>query len=122
MRGRLRLDDFVVRKVNWQSKADNLEQILNELNLLSRNVVFVDDNPLERAEVSAAFPDTRVLGAHPYQLKRFSVGVRNPGALVSSESSPWTEMMQGQMARERERKRVSRGKFLGDLGIEVPRL
>ena len=50
MRGRLRLDDFVVRKVNWQSKADNLEQILNELNLsLPGTSCLVDDNPLERA-------------------------------------------------------------------------
>ena len=120
MRGRLRLDDFVVRKVNWESKADNLEQILNELNLLSRNVVFVDDNPLERAEVSAAFPDTRVLGAHPYQLKRVLLWASETQVpFVSSESSRRTQMMQGQMARERERKRVSREEFLGDLGIEV---
>jgi len=118
MRGRLGLDDFVVRRINWKSKADNLEQILEEVNLLSRNVVFVDDNPLERAEVSAAFPDVRVLGAEPYHLKRVLLWASETQVpFVSSESSRRTQMVQGQIARERERKRVSREEFLGDLGI-----
>ena len=120
MRGRLGLDDFVVRRINWKSKADNLEQILDEVNLLSRNVVFVDDNPLERAGIRAAFPDIRVLGAQPYHLKRVLLWASETQVpFVSSESSRRTQMVQGQIARERERKRVSREEFLGDLGIEA---
>jgi len=118
MGGRLRLDDFVVHRINWRSKADNLEEILDEVNLLARNVVFVDDNPRERAEVRAAFPDVRVLGAEPYHLKRvllWSSETQVP--FVSTESSRRTQMVRGQMAREQERKRVSREEFLSGLGL-----
>ncbi len=87
--GRLRLDDFVVRKINWRPKADNVEEILEEVNLLSRNVVFVDDNPREREEVHGAFPDIRVLGAQPYHLKRRSlVVIRNPSGFCLGRVLP----------------------------------
>ena len=119
-RGRLRLDDFVVRKMNWKAKADNLEEILDEVNLLSRNVVFVDDNPAERAEIAAAFPDARVLGARLYQLKRLLMWAPETQVpFVSEESTRRTQMVQGQVARERERKRVPREEFLSGLGIEA---
>src|SRR5262249_49050026 len=37
--GRLTLDDFAVRKINYRPKTENIEEILLETNLLSRNVV-----------------------------------------------------------------------------------
>jgi len=49
--GRLELADFASVKINWQSKAENIAQILKETNLLPRNVVFLDDNPVERARL-----------------------------------------------------------------------
>lgn len=118
MRGRIRLDDFVVRKINWNSKADNLQEILGEVNLLPRNVVFVDDNPRERAEIQAAFPEVRTLGAEIYQLRRILLWAPETQVpFVSSESTRRTQMVQGQVAREQERKRVSREQFLSDLGL-----
>ena len=120
MGGRLRLDDFVVRKINWRSKADNLQEILHEVNLLPTSVVFVDDNPRERAEIRAAFPDVRILGADVYKLKRIMLWAPETQVpFVSSESSRRTEMVQGQIAREQLRKRVSREEFLNDLGVEA---
>jgi FkbH-like protein len=118
--GRIRLDDFVVRKINWRPKADNVEEILDEVNLLSRNVVFVDDNPREREEIRSAFPEIRVLGAQPYQLKRVLLwSSETQVAFVSGESSRRTQMVQGQISRERERKKVSREDFLSGLGLEA---
>jgi FkbH-like protein len=67
---RLCLDDFAIRKINWQPKADNIEKILRETKLLARNVVFIDDNPSERAAVKAAFPDIRVFGPNPLLWRR----------------------------------------------------
>jgi FkbH-like protein len=120
MRGRLRLEDFVVRKINWKSKAENLEEILDEVNLLSRNVVIVDDNPRERAEIAAAFPDVRVLGADIYQVRRILLWAPETQVpAVTGESSRRTQMVQGQIARERERRKVSREDFLRDLGVEA---
>ena len=119
-RGRLDLSDFVVRKINWQPKIDNLEEILHEVNLLSRNVVFIDDNPVERAAIQAAFPDVRVLGAELYQIRRILMwSPETQVPFVSAESARRTEMVHGQVERERERKKVPRNEFLRDLKIRV---
>jgi FkbH-like protein len=119
-RGRLDLSDFVVRKINWQPKIDNLEEILHEVNLLSRNVVFIDDNPVERAAIQAAFPDVRVLGAELYQIRRILMwSPETQVPFVSAESARRTEMVHGQVEREKERKKVPRNEFLRDLKIRV---
>ena len=81
MRGRLGLDDFVVRRINWKSKADNLEQILDEVNLLSRNVVFVDDNPLERAGIKQHLRYPCAGGTAIPSEAGSVVGARDPGAV-----------------------------------------
>lgn len=42
-------DDFVVIKANWEPKDKNLVDTAEELNILPESIVFVDDNPAERA-------------------------------------------------------------------------
>ncbi|MBN3161403.1 HAD-IIIC family phosphatase [Pectobacterium brasiliense] len=44
----LKLDDFVIKKINWNLKSDNLIEIADELNLGQDALVFIDDNPMER--------------------------------------------------------------------------
>ena len=61
----LRLEDFAAVRINWTSKAENMADILAAARLLPRSVVFIDDNPAERAAMQAAFADIRVLGSHP---------------------------------------------------------
>ncbi len=57
---RLRLQDFVAFKANWAPKSENLRAIAAELDLPLDALVFVDDNPAERAEVSRALPEVAV--------------------------------------------------------------
>lgn len=66
----LSLDDFDVVKVDFRPKAVTVGEILAELNVLPGGAVFIDDNPREREEVQAAFPDMRVLGAELNYLRR----------------------------------------------------
>ena len=47
----LRLDDFVARAVNWNSKSENLSALLKELNLTKTGIIFVDDSPTEIEEM-----------------------------------------------------------------------
>ena len=47
----LKLSDFACFIANWQNKADNLKAIARQLNLGLDSLVFVDDNPAERALV-----------------------------------------------------------------------
>ena len=54
--GALKPEDFVVIKANWENKDRNIAQTAAELNILPDSIVFVDDNPAERAIVEAQLP------------------------------------------------------------------
>jgi FkbH-like protein len=56
----LRMSDFASFKANWQDKAENLRAIAAELNIGIDSLVFVDDNPVERARVRSALPTVAV--------------------------------------------------------------
>ena len=54
--GTLKPDDFIYIKANWQPKDLNFTEIAAELNILPESMVFVDDNPAERAIVTGQIP------------------------------------------------------------------
>jgi len=56
----LRTSDFVAIRINWNDKAANIAEICAELNLGLQSVVFIDDNPVERARVREALPEAFV--------------------------------------------------------------
>jgi FkbH-like protein len=120
MLGRLLLDDFAARRINWRPKAENLKEIIEELGLLPRSVVFIDDNPIERKSVAAMLPEVRVLGALPYYLRRVLLwSPETQVATVTHESSDRTAMVQARAARESVRGRMSREQFLASLNVRV---
>lgn len=51
--GTLRPDDFICIKANWDPKDINFTDIAAEINIMPDSMVFVDDNPAERAIVTA---------------------------------------------------------------------
>jgi FkbH-like protein len=118
--GRLHIADFAVRKINWRSKTENIRDILREVNVTARSVVFVDDNPVERAAVEAAFPKIRVIGAHPYYNRRILLWApETQVAVITDESGRRTEMVQAQIEREENRQSMSRDDFLQSLGLRM---
>jgi FkbH-like protein len=56
----LRQDDFAGWRINWKDKAQNIIDLVSDLNLGLQSVVFIDDNPVERARVREAFPEVLV--------------------------------------------------------------
>ena len=52
----LRLDDISVFVANWENKADNIRTIQKILNIGFDSMVFLDDNPVERAIVRENIP------------------------------------------------------------------
>lgn len=44
-------------RINWLTKSQNIKDIAQELNLGLDSFIFIDDNPLECAEVKAAIPE-----------------------------------------------------------------
>ena len=53
----LTLGDFSAFKANWKPKPENIREIAAELNIGLDSLVFVDDNPAERALVSEQLPE-----------------------------------------------------------------
>lgn len=53
----VRFEDFSASEIHWEPKSVSVERILRRLNLSTAGVVFIDDNPVERAEVRARYPD-----------------------------------------------------------------
>ena len=113
---------FAARRVDWNSKADNIGSIADELNLGVDSFVFVDDNDVELDEVRqrcSASRWSRSATSRP----RSSACASLPAfrfARVSSEDRERTAMMQV----ERDRKSAaseapSHEEFLRSLKIQV---
>jgi FkbH-like protein len=56
----LKLEDISMFVANWQNKADNIANIAKVLNIGLDSIVFVDDNPAERALVKEMLPQVSV--------------------------------------------------------------
>ncbi len=63
MRSDMPLKDghFAERMINWKPKAGNLIEACRRLNLSCDSVVFVDDNPFERAQMARHLPEVAVV-------------------------------------------------------------
>ncbi|HEX4997626.1 MAG TPA: HAD-IIIC family phosphatase [Terriglobia bacterium] len=53
----IREQDLAGWRINWQDKANNIVELMNELNLGLDSAVFIDDNPRERARVRESLPE-----------------------------------------------------------------
>lgn len=116
----LSLNDFAIRKINWRSKPENIQDVLREANLLPHNALFIDDNPLERVAVLEAFPGIRVLGSNPYLWRRILLwSSETQVPVVTQESAARTEMIRAQVHREVTRLDMPREEWLESLALEV---
>lgn len=57
----LRKTDFTACEVHWDAKSESLKRIAQHLNIGLEHMVFVDDNPAECEQVSAALPMVTVI-------------------------------------------------------------
>ncbi|HEY7993747.1 MAG TPA: HAD-IIIC family phosphatase [Candidatus Eremiobacteraceae bacterium] len=69
---------FAAMRINWESKAENIRSIAGELNIGLDAIAFIDDNPVERAEVRAMLPQVRVLDLPPDPSKFARIVLENP--------------------------------------------
>lgn len=116
----LTMDDFTLRAINWQPKAENVAALMRQASLTPKSVVFVDDNPVEREAVRSAFPAIRTIGANPYLTRRILLwSSETQVAFLSTESRNRDAMMRAQQEREQARAVLSREAFLEGLGCTV---
>jgi FkbH-like protein len=116
----MKLEDFAIIRINWKPKAENMAEMLAHVNLLARNVVYIDDNPVERAALKAAFPELRVLGGTPLTWRRlllWSGETQLPD--ITAESASRTDMVRAQVQREENRAAMPREDFLASLNVRM---
>jgi FkbH-like protein len=56
----LRKEDFAAMKINWSTKAQNIAEVAEDLDIGRDSVVFIDDNPVEREAIRTALPEVTV--------------------------------------------------------------
>jgi FkbH-like protein len=118
--GQLHLTDFAVRRIDWRPKSEKMAEVLAAVNLLPGNVVYIDDNPVQRADVQAAFPDLRVLGGDPFTWRHILLwSAETQTAAITAESGARTQMVQAQVAREQHRSTQTRAEFLTSLQVRM---
>jgi FkbH-like protein len=105
----LTLEHVIGVKANWMAKSENIKALVEELRLGLDSVVFVDDNPVECAEVEANCPGVvSVLLPHPVYFEAF---LRNLWIFDSppknetrtEEDAKRTELYRGTLARNKTR-------------------
>ena len=117
----LRAEHIAARRVDWNSKADNLESIADELNLGLDSFVFLDDNDVELDEVRQRQPAVRLVKVtdEPAEVAQLTAGLSEfRFARVTREDRSRTAMVQ----REAERNLAasaapSHEEFLASLGL-----
>ena len=119
----LRPDDFAGWRINWQDKAQSIVDLAAELNLGLQSVVFLDDNPVERARVREALPEVLVpeLPANPMEFKAALQQLRCfDTPVISSEDQTRTAMYVSERSRRVAQTQVSSlDQWLESLQMEV---
>ena len=119
-RTRLLPEDFCSLKINWQPKSINIRSILAETNILPENTLFIDDNPLEIAEVKQAFPNIRTLTVPQYKWRHTLLfSPETQMSIATDETRQKTALIQAKKARDESSQALSREDFLNSLNLEL---
>jgi FkbH-like protein len=117
----LRLEHFVARRVNHSPKSENLRSLAQQLNIALADCLFMDDDPVECAEVRANRPETLVLHVNSsnavHSLQR--VWELDRGT-ITEEDQHRAAFYQGETARESARREApSLQAFFDSLQLEL---
>jgi FkbH-like protein len=115
--------DFVGWRINWTDKAANIADLAASLNLGLQSVVFIDDNPFERARVRETLPEVFV-PEWPEDKLAYAPALQSLRCFESPtrsvEDAGRTEMYAAEREREKLRGNVgSLDDWLLSLGLRV---
>ena len=117
------MKNFAGWKINWEDKAQNIVDLASELNVGSDSMVFIDDNPVERARVREALPEVLVPewpeDKMLYRKALFSLSCFE-APTISTEDFQRTKLYQAERQRADLRNEASSlDEWLKTLGIKV---
>jgi len=121
----LGLDDFVIRKINWTSKSENIVEIAQTLNIGLDSLVFIDDSAVERELVKRELPEL-IVPDFPTDITKlpswFILSVVYPyfsKTELTLEDGDKTAQYKRNALRESEKQKTSFDNFLRDLNIKL---
>tara|TARA_B100000959_G_scaffold269363_1_gene315044 strand:- start:3728 stop:5443 length:1716 start_codon:yes stop_codon:yes gene_type:complete len=119
----LRQDDFAGWKINWDDKAKNIFELVENLNLGLQSVVFIDDSPSERARVRETLAEVYV-PEWPRDSMLYKQALQNlrcfDAPYVSKEDSEKTKMYVDERKRANLKKSIlSLDKWLETLQLSL---
>lgn len=110
-------------RINWQSKSENLKFLAAELQLSLDSFIFIDDNPVECAEVRANCPEVLTLQL-PEERNRIPQFLQHIWAFdqlqATQEDQQRTHLYQQNVQRQRlQQDSLSFTDFLAQLNLEI---
>lgn len=119
----LRMKDFSAWRINWSDKAQNIVDIVKELNIGIDSVVFIDDNPAERSRVSEALPEVLV-PEWPSDPSEYVVALRKlkcfSAISLSHEDKNKSEMLLQEKKRKQLKSEISNhADWLEEMGMKL---
>jgi FkbH-like protein len=118
--GKLMLEDFAIRKIGWRPKPEAMAEVIAEANVLPESVVFLDDNPVERALMKSVHPLVRVIEAPHIDWRRILLWSPEMQVdVITEESTSRNVMIQAQVQRESDRLKMGLEEFLRSLDLRV---
>lgn len=121
----LREKDFVSIKANWDAKPINIDKLARELNIGLDSLVFIDDNPVERASVKMALPAVNVpeFPSNPVLLESFIRAVARdyfPMLRLTAEDLKKSEQYRTEQMRiEEKQKFTNLNDYLASLNMKL---
>ncbi len=117
----LKARHVVAHRINWTSKSENIASLAAELNLGLDSFVFIDDNPVECAQVRAALPQVVTLQLPESEVEQFLARLWVFDKVsVTAEDARRTEMYRENAARQSlEASTTDIGDFIASLGLVV---
>ncbi len=118
----LKLEHIVAHRINWESKPRNIASLARALNLGLDSFVFLDDNPVECAQVRAELSQVVTLQVPPDdQIESFLSNLWTfDKASVTDEDARRTSMYREDAARQELRESTNDiAGFIASLGVEI---
>jgi amino acid adenylation domain-containing protein/FkbH-like protein len=116
-------EDFIATRLNWKPKSNNLRSLADELGLGLDSFLFIDDNPIECAEVRANCPEvlTLQLPDHPDEIPGFleHLWALDIGPVTEEDRQRDLSYRQNQQREQFRQESITFADFLAELELEI---
>ena len=119
----LSMNDFATYRINWEDKAKNISEMVNELNLGLQSVVFFDDSSFERERVRTILPEVFVpdLPKDPTEYSNFISKLHCfDSSFITDEDKQRSDLYKSEFKRTKlKNKYKSLSSWIDTLNLEV---